>query len=90
MDKSSIYVREFFHDFFSQKLFNGSKADVTNCTILEISWIQLKPGMNVVSVYFEGKPYIRNCIANQKIINNIIAVRENTGASPVIKIRVQQ
>ncbi|MBL6985892.1 MAG: response regulator [Methylobacter sp.] len=74
----------------NSKLFNGSKADVTNCTILEISWIQLKPGMNVVSVYFEGKPYIRNCIANQKIINNIIAVRENTGASPVIKIRVQQ
>ncbi|TAK63294.1 HD domain-containing phosphohydrolase [Methylobacter sp.] len=56
--------------------------------IIEITWIQLKPGMEVVSVYFEGKPYIRNCIVDQKIINNIISLKENTGVSPIIKIRM--
>ncbi len=56
--------------------------------IIEISWLQLKPGMEVDSVYFENKPYIRNCIVDQKIISNIISLRENTGKNPIIKIRM--
>jgi response regulator RpfG family c-di-GMP phosphodiesterase len=74
----------------TSKLFSGQQSGANGgerSPILEITWIQLKPGMEVVSVYFEGKPYIRNCVIDQKMINNIIALRENTGVSPVIKIR---
>jgi response regulator RpfG family c-di-GMP phosphodiesterase len=63
-------------------------ATVERNPILEISWIQLKIGMEIVSVYFEDKPYIRNCIADKKVINNIISLRENTGVNPTIKIRM--
>jgi len=56
--------------------------------VIEISWMQLKPGMEIESVYFEGKPYIRNCIIDAKTILNINALRENTGKNPIIKIRV--
>lgn len=56
--------------------------------VVEISWIQLKPGMEIESVYFESKPYIRNCILDQKTINNINSLRENTGKNPIIKIRM--
>ncbi|HEY8094567.1 MAG TPA: HD domain-containing phosphohydrolase, partial [Methylobacter sp.] len=71
----------------NSKLLGKSSNVAAACPILEITWIQLKPGMQVVSVYFESTPYIRNCIVDQKIINNIIALRENTGVSPIIKIR---
>lgn len=74
----------------NSRLFNnGSSQNVTVARpIVEITWIQLKPGMEIVSVYFESKPYLRNCVADQKIINNIISLRENTGISPTIKIRI--
>lgn len=72
----------------NSKLLGGSQTTTVARPIIEISWIQLKPGMEVDSVYFENKPYIKNCIANQKIINNIAALRENTGKNPVIKIRM--
>ena len=72
----------------NSKLLGGSETVTVACPIIEITWIQLKPGMEVVSVYFENNPYIKNCIVDQKIINNIIALRERTGISPVIKILV--
>ncbi|HEY8035193.1 MAG TPA: HD domain-containing phosphohydrolase [Methylobacter sp.] len=73
----------------TSRLVGGAQSGTSSerSPILEITWIQLKPGMEVVSVYFDNKPYIRNCILDQKMINNIIALRENTGVSPVIKIR---
>jgi len=72
----------------NSKLFNGSQNTTVERPVMEISWMQLKPGMEVESVHFENKPYIRNCVADQKIINNINALRENTGKNPVIKIHM--
>ncbi|MGZ8175843.1 MULTISPECIES: HD domain-containing phosphohydrolase [Methylobacter] len=72
----------------NSKLFNGSQNTTVERPVMEISWMQLKPGMEVESVHFENKPYIRNCIVDQKIINNINSLRENTGKNPVIKIRM--
>jgi hypothetical protein len=73
----------------SRLLNNGSSQNATMARpIVEITWVQLKVGMEIVSVYFESKPYLRNCVADQKIINNIISLRDNTGISPTIKIRI--
>ena len=67
-----------------------SKSDSADkamaCPILEISWMQMKPGMEVESVSFENKPYLKGCMLDQKIINNIVALRENTGKNPVIRV----
>lgn len=54
--------------------------------LIEISWIQLKPGMELESVYFGNKPYLKNCTVDQKIINNISSLRETIGQNPVIKV----
>ena len=54
--------------------------------VIEISWLQLKVGMEIETVYFDNKPYIKNCFVDQKIINNIISLRDNSGKSPIIKI----
>ncbi len=56
--------------------------------VFEIPWRQLEAGMEVESVYFENKPYVRNCIVNEKMIQAIDALRENTGKSPTVKIRL--
>jgi len=71
----------------NSRLFDG-QSTVVERPVVEISWIQLKPGMEIESVYFESKPYIRNCVIDQKTINNINSLRENTGKNPIIKIRV--
>ncbi|MFI3184659.1 MAG: two-component system response regulator, partial [Methylococcaceae bacterium] len=64
----------------------GSDTAVVERPVIEISLMQLKVGMEIEIVYFENKPYLKNCIVDQKIINNIIALRENTGKDPVIKV----
>lgn len=56
--------------------------------VIEILWTQLRSGMEVEGVYFENKPYIRNCIVNQKIIQTIATLRDNTGKNPIVKIRL--
>jgi hypothetical protein len=56
--------------------------------IIEISVIQLKPGMELESVYFDNKPYLKSCIVDQKVLNNINSLMENTNKKPIIKIRV--
>jgi len=71
----------------NSKLF-GSPSSSMERPVIEISWLQLKPGMEIESIYFEGKPYIRNCIIDAKTVLNINALRENTGKNPIIKIRV--
>ncbi len=70
----------------NSKLFGGSDTAVVERPVIEISLMQLKVGMEIEIVYFENKPYLKNCIVDQKIINNIIALRENTGKDPVIKV----
>jgi hypothetical protein len=72
----------------NSKLANRSQSVTVDRPVIEISWLQLKPGMEVDSIYFENKPYIRNCIADQKIISNISKLRENTGEIPIVKIRM--
>ena len=56
--------------------------------VIEILWSQIEPGMEIEGVYFENKPFIRNCILNEKHIHSIAALRENTGKNPVVKIRL--
>jgi response regulator RpfG family c-di-GMP phosphodiesterase len=72
----------------TSKLMGGSDDLIMERPVIEISWAQLKPDMELDSVYFENKPYLKNCIVDQKIIINIQALMENTGKSPIIKIRI--
>ena len=78
----------FKKSWINSRLFNEPKNVAVNRPIVGISLIQLKPGMDVASVYFDSKPYIKNCIADQRLINNIRALKENTGDDPVINIRM--
>ncbi len=55
-------------------------------TIVEIALPQLKLGMKVDSIYFDSEPYIRNCIADQSIIDNVTALTKTYGKNPIIKI----
>ena len=70
----------------NSRLLGGSDSFIVERPIIEITWVQLKIGMEIESVYFENKPYLKNCVVDQRIINNITALRENTGKNPVIKI----
>lgn len=76
-----------------KKSWKNSRLAITSqntldCLVFEISWTQLKPGMEIEGIYFDNKPYVRNCIADQKLIDIIVALRENTGNNPVVKIRM--
>ncbi len=77
----------FKKSWINSRLLNASKNVNTGQSVSEISLIQLKPGMIIASVYFADKPYIKNCIADQKLINNIRTLKENTGNNPIINIR---
>ncbi len=70
----------------SRLLTEPQNTQVTN-PIVEISWLQLKIGMELESVYFDNKIYVRNCIADEKVIGVINALRQNTGKNPTIRIR---
>lgn len=72
----------------NSKLMNSSKTLTLERPIIEISLAQLKPGMEIESVYFDSKPYLKNCVLDQKIINNITSLKENTGKDPIIKIHM--
>lgn len=53
---------------------------------VEISWPQLKVGMKIESVQFNDNPYIVNCIADAKIISDILSMSERINKDPVIKV----
>jgi response regulator RpfG family c-di-GMP phosphodiesterase len=59
-------------------------------SIIEIAWPQLKIGMVLESVYFGDKPYLRNCIVDKKIIEDIVLLNERIGLDPIIKIRLDK
>lgn len=67
-------------------IINVSQNDSLNCQVIEISWLQLKPGIKVEAIYFNDKPYIMNCVLDQKKIDTIKELRESSGSNPVIKI----
>jgi hypothetical protein len=72
----------------TSKLMDGPDYFVMERPVVEISWTQVKLDMKLDSVYFENKPYLKSCIVDQKIINNIQSLMENTGKTPIIKIRI--
>jgi response regulator RpfG family c-di-GMP phosphodiesterase len=54
--------------------------------IVEISWTQLKPGMEVAEISLGERIYLKNWILDKKRIADIIALRENVGDKLIIKI----
>ncbi len=70
----------------TSKLRAGTQNITPTRPIIEISWLQLKVGMEIETVYFDDKPYIKNCFADKKLIHNINTLRENSGKNPIIKI----
>jgi response regulator RpfG family c-di-GMP phosphodiesterase len=72
----------------TSNLMGGPVSAEMERPIIEISVIQLKPGMELESVYFDNKPYLKSCIVDQKVLNNINSLMENTNKKPIIKIRV--
>lgn len=71
----------FIHDKSREKKFTALRS------VVEISWPQLKIGMDIESVYFGDKPYIRNCVVDKKIISDILSISERINKDPIIKIR---
>ena len=55
-------------------------------TTVEIILPQLKIGMKVDSIYFGSEAYIRNCIVDQSIIDNVAALQKTNDKNPIIKI----
>ncbi|MGZ5050045.1 MAG: bacteriohemerythrin [Methylobacter sp.] len=72
----------------TSKLMSPSNNAALERPVIEASIVQLKPGMEIESVYFDNKPFLRNCILDQKIIDNIRLRKENSGQIPIIKIRM--
>ncbi len=63
------------------------KAAVTkNIKIVEISLPQLKVGMKVESIYFGLDIYMRNCIVDQSIIDNLATMKKTSNQQCIIKI----
>ena len=56
--------------------------------IIEISWTQLRPGMEIEEISYEGKAYLKDCIVSERMINSIFNLRANKGTSPLIRIRL--
>lgn len=56
--------------------------------VVEISWTQLEPGMEVAEIYYDDRLYLRDCILEKKKIYDIVALREKVGDKLVVKIRL--
>ena len=72
----------------NSRLLGAAKNVSDDESVIEIPLVQLRPGMEIESVYFNNKPYVKHCIANQQIIQFIRTLKENTGNNPVINIRL--
>ncbi|MFI3135618.1 MAG: response regulator [Methylococcaceae bacterium] len=86
-DEAGVERFAFKKSWINSKLLNESKNITEAPPVLGISLAQLKPGMDIASVYFDNKPYLKNCIADPKLISNICELKANTGSDPVINIR---
>lgn len=71
----------------SRLLTESQNAEVSR-PVVEISWLQLKLGMEIESVQLDNKLYVRQCIADEKVIGIVNSLRENTGKNPIIRIRM--
>lgn len=56
--------------------------------IVEMSWTQLKPGMEVAEIFYNDRLYLKDCVLEKKNIYDIVALREKVGDKLVIKIRL--
>lgn len=64
-----------------------TKANIIR-PIVEISWTQLLPEMEIAKVVYDDKLFLKDTILTKKIIDNITALREKVGNQLVIKIRL--
>ncbi|MGZ8947672.1 MAG: HD domain-containing phosphohydrolase, partial [Methylococcaceae bacterium] len=74
-------------DIFLQHLEENATANNTR-PIIEIAWTQLRAGMEIEEVSYEGQTYLKNCIISERMINSILNLRANKGTSPLIRIRL--
>jgi len=56
--------------------------------IVEISWTQLLPGMEIAEIHYNDILYLKDCILEKKQIYDIKALREKVGDNLVIKVRL--
>ncbi len=68
------------------QLWDTSESRSLASLVIDIPLNKLKLGMKIESVYFDNKPYIKNCIVDEKILKNIMSLTENTGTEPLIKV----
>ncbi|MDI1231196.1 MAG: hypothetical protein PSU93_08615 [Methylobacter sp.] len=65
---------------------NSQNKHIKPISIVEIALPQLKVGMKVDRIYFGGQLYIRNCVVDQSIIDNVTKLAKNYGNNLIIKI----
>lgn len=88
-DDANAEDSAFKKSWLNSRLLNATSGNVSDDeSVMEIPLIQLRPGMEIESVYVGNKPYVKHCIANQQIIDFIDTLSENTGSDPVINIRL--
>jgi response regulator RpfG family c-di-GMP phosphodiesterase len=56
--------------------------------VIEVSWTQLRVGMEIDEVSYDDKIYLRNCILTERMISSIINLHKNRGIAPLIKVRI--
>lgn len=56
--------------------------------VVEVSWTQLLPGMEVDEVCYEGRIYLKNTILDKEKIYEIAALREKVGNKLEIRVRL--
>ena len=74
-------------DIFLQHLEEIATADNTR-PIIEISWIQLRAGMEIEEISYEGQIYLKNCIISERMVYSVLNIRANKGMAPLIRIRL--
>ena len=56
--------------------------------VIEILWTELRPGMEVVSIYIDNNLYFKDGIATPKSIQSLAKLVNSNGKNPVVKIRL--
>jgi hypothetical protein len=74
-------------DIFLQHLEEITTEDNTR-PIIDISWTQLRAGMEIEEISYEGQIYLKNSIISERMVNSILNIRSNKGVSPLIRIRL--
>jgi HD-GYP domain-containing protein (c-di-GMP phosphodiesterase class II) len=74
-------------DIFLQHLAEIATVDNTR-PIIEISWTQLRAGMEIEEIAYEGQTYLKDCVISERMVNSILNIRANKGVSPLIRIRL--